>query len=653
MTSNSLITSEFTGSPITGIAYTSISLDTPILKYQPLNNTQSETISPLGLDSTSKPSNIVWIDETNFIVLYDNKSYFDLIDINDLSKPTQNISLLTSSNPASCACAVYDNNSSTLYVIDTANRLYTYAFDAHSHNSKLQEISNYVITDLTESVSKITIYTRSVQSPKLLLMSNALYEFDLESKVVERSLNLFVDRANCFELVSNENSLLVSSVNDRFINSVDLITFKVTSIFVMNSPVTKFHLGRYKKKTVLAAIDQDGFVELFKNPFSQQNESSTPISKKRRKAYQVKSIQYSAILKLYTDESFTKTSKIDAIVFDFNNLVISYFQNESYFILDKFNWFTNNLDSPEIKISRKSSTVETLQLKSNDKASLGNYAEDPANVTIRTGDNFIDLDPVVQEKEDAEEEDEDEDVGDDFSTLVSRLDKTTNEFNSKAFKNTNKNSTSNKFKFQVGTLTTNLTQALRNNDSSMFDSIINNTTDEKVVKSTISQLEQHAVLKMLDKLSELVFKNKFKNTNEGAEYGLGNSSIGLTTWIRYVLVYHGTYLMGAAGGNGELRRRLGLLGMSMNKRADNMTRLLELKGQLAMVTEKAAVIREIESVNNGDIEFDEEDVEYIEDEEDLVDGPDSDESMDENENVENYSSQEDEENEDMDGDIEL
>lgn len=658
MSSNSLITSEFTGLPIKGIAYTNISLDTPILKYQPLNNAQSETIAPLALDSTSKPTTILWIDDSNFVILYENKPYFDLIDAKDLSKPAQHINLVTSSNPASCACADFDESSNTLYVLDTTNRLYTYSFDAFADN-KLGEVSNYVITDLTESVSKVTVYKKSNQSPKLLIMSNSLYEFDLTSKTVERSLNLFVDKVNCFELLKSEDSLLLSSFNDRFINMVNLESFKVTSIFVLNSPVKKFHIGKFKKKVFLAAIDQDGFVELFKNPLAQQNDPSTSNAKKRRKGNQVKSIQHSSILKLYTDTSFTITSKIDDITFDFDNLVIAYLQGESYFILDKFNWYTNSLDLPEIKIPRRKSSVEHLSLRSQDRSSLRNYSETSEDIFIRSGDNFIELDPVYDENEAEKEgdEEEEEEVGDDFSTLVSRLDKTAKEFSNKAYDNSNRNASSGKkFKFQVGTLTTNLSQALRNNDSGMFDSLISVTQDEKVVKATISQLEQHSVLKILDKLSELVFKNKFANTNEAVEFGLGNSIIGLTTWIRYVLVYHGTYLVGAAGGSGELRRRLGLLGMSMSKRADNMDKLLALKGQLAMVTDKAAAIREIETVNNEDIEIDEDDVEYIEEEESLeeLSEIEEDESMNDDNEVINHDSEEaSETDEDSDADMQL
>ena len=269
--------------------------------------------------------------------------------------------------------------------------------------------------------------------------------------------------------------------------------------------------------------------------------------------------------------------------------------------------------------------MDALKLRTQDKASLKNYSENSQNFTIRTGDNYIDLDPIsIQDTDSPQEnaEDDEDDIGDDFSTLVTRLDKSTNALNDKSLKKKrSKVNEQTKFGFQVGTLTTNISQALRNNDSSLFDSIINTATDENVVKSTISQLEQHTVLKILDKLAELVYKNKFKNTNEGADLGLGNSSINLTTWIRYVLVFHGTYLIGSSNGNADLRRRLGLLALSMKKRAGNMNRLLELKGSLSLVATKAAVIREVENLEtNGTIDNDElveEDVEYIEDEEDV------------------------------------
>lgn len=608
---SSLITSQFSGVPIKGIAFTSVSLDTPILKYQPLNNSSSSnSITPFPLDVNSKPNNITWINDSYFIVLYENKSYFELFEINNLSKVNQRIDLILSSSPASCSCASFNNKFNTLYVVDTTNRLYSYIFDQFSEN-KIQAIDNYVITEVNESISKISI---TCKSNTLLLMSNSLYEFNLESQQITNSINLFIENTNCYQLFDDQY-LLISSNNDRFINLINLNSFRVSSIFVMNSPIIKFNLIRYKKKSILASIDEDGFIEIFKDPLSNISVSSTPSSKRRRKGQMntVNTVQYNTILKLYSDENLTNLSKFDNIIFTNDQLTFAYLQNENYFIVDQFNWFNNLFDIEEIKLSKKKSSIDHLKLSSNDKASLNNYGEDPSSVTIRTGDNFIDLDSVEKEQEDGDDEDDD-DIGDDFSTLVSRLDKSTT---------TKQSSKSNKFKFQIGTLTTNLSQALRNNDNSLFDSIINTTTDEIVVKTTISQLEQHSILKMLDKLSELVFKNKFKHTNESASLGFGNSSISLTTWIRYVLIYHGTYLLGAAGGNGDLRRRLGLLAMSMNKRADNMNRLLELKGNLSMVSIKAEVTRELENLESvGGDEMDEDDVEYVESEEDLSDEED-------------------------------
>lgn len=631
MASNSLITSEFSGILLKGIAFTNVSLDTPVLKYQPLNNSNADSLAPLALDNTSIPSTIVWLDESYFIVMYENKPYFDLFDSNDLTKISQHVDLIVSSSNASCACAVFDATTSQLYLMDTSNRFYRYTFDKYSahEDAKLDLLSNFVIAELTETISKMALSPQS--NERIYLMSNSLYQFDLGSKTIVGSLNLFVEKTNCFQVY--DDYLLISSTNDRFINVVDLNHLKTTCIFVMNAPVIKFSLVKHKKKSLLAAIDQDGFVELFSEPLEQilsssslssSSSSSTASKRRRRAANAVKSIQYNSILKVAEDVSGLFT-KVDNMIFDHDNLIISYLQNENFFVLDRFNWFVNPIDQLEIKIARKKSSVDALKLRTQDKASLKNYSENSQNFTIRTGDNYIDLDPIsIQDTDSPQEnaEDDEDDIGDDFSTLVTRLDKSTNALNDKSLKKKrSKVNEQTKFGFQVGTLTTNISQALRNNDSSLFDSIINTATDENVVKSTISQLEQHTVLKILDKLAELVYKNKFKNTNEGADLGLGNSSINLTTWIRYVLVFHGTYLIGSSNGNADLRRRLGLLALSMKKRAGNMNRLLELKGSLSLVATKAAVIREVENLEtNGTIDNDElveEDVEYIEDEEDV------------------------------------
>lgn len=113
---------------------------------------------------------------------------------------------------------------------------------------------------------------------------------------------------------------------------------------------------------------------------------------------------------------------------------------------------------------------------------------------------------------------------------------------------------------------------------------------------------------------------------------------------------HGTYLIGAAGGNGDLRRRLGLLGMSLERRASNMNRLLELKGRLSMVTVKVAVTRELENLGtNGQPEYDEDDVEYIEDEEDApMDDENSEDELVEEEEIGEDDEEEDDQDEDED-----
>jgi U3 small nucleolar RNA-associated protein 5 len=635
MSANSLIASSFLGpqgAAPAGVAFTSVALDTSILKYQPLTSTSSEGISPLPLDSSSVPDVLVWLDDNHLAVLYSNKPFFDVFNKSDLHKENahQRVQLNTALT-ASCTCAVFDDVANFLYVVDTANRVYVYSFDAYAE-TKIQEINNFVVTDITEQISKIGLYptsTDGAHSTKLILMSNAVYEFDLEQRMVLRSLNLFVEKTNCFQVCDNEY-LLISSDNDRFINVVDLSKFRVAAIFVLNSPVVSFNLQKHKKKSILAAVDQDGFVEIFTEPMQSIHAASTNASqgqgdgnkRRRRAGAAVKSIQHTCVLKLYEDERYSLLGRVDTLTFDHDSLIIAYLQNESYFVLDKINWMGTTLNTPELKIAKKKSGINRLKLKTTDKASLSNYVEDFSQVTVRTGDNFVDLDPVVDKEPEFktdENSEDDEDNGDDFSTLVTRLDKGT-----LSGRSVNKKSAANagsKFSFQVGTLTTNLQQALRNNDSSMFDSIINETKDESVVKSTVAQLEDHFVLKMLDKLAELVYKNKFKNTNESAATGHGNASIALTTWIRYVLVFHGTYLVGAADSNTDLRRRLGLLGMGMQKRAGNMNKLLELKGRLAMVSVRAAVGRELATLaGDGSAlgeDDDEEDVEYIEEEEDL------------------------------------
>ncbi|GME93483.1 unnamed protein product [Ambrosiozyma monospora] len=251
-----------------------------------------------------------------------------------------------------------------------------------------------------------------------------------------------------------------------------------------------------------------------------------------------------------------------------------------------------------------------------DVASAKHYNE--SHAIISSGDNLRDL-----QKNDEDEEEEEE------LSLAEKLQLQNKEDNAA------NGSIKHKKKTNAGTLTVVLVQALKSNDHSLLETVLNNR-DESIIRNTIYKMESSYAVKLIDRLSERISRN-------------GNRQLNLNFWVKNILIYHGNYLIHNMSDKSNLNSLISVL----NAKSKNLNRLMELRAKIGMVTDILEMKRDMAKVLDEEPEEEEieENVEYIEELDDagLLDG-DDDADMDGSSDVEEED-EEDGEDMEVDGDI--
>lgn len=532
---SSIVAREFDAAPVARKVFVNRVLDHFSLRVQP--TAAGGVIPPaLQIPADFECTAVKWVSQDLLAVLFANKEDVWIVDAN-LGTCVQTIKL---KNSGACVDAVSNvvNGIANVWFVDSNNRIY------HSiiENGELQEIANWKIDSIIEPISKMSI----LNNGDLLLVSNSIYLYNLQTREVVKSLNLFVDQCACIQIINN-NKCLVSSKNDRFINLIDIEEFKVKSIFSLNEPCIHFQYSAFTDKSILAALNERGDLEIVMDPLN----DNSKLNNTKRRRQQVRSVQPQYTLKL-------SEGRFDTMAFNGREMVLSYFENESFFVFDNYNWVDNlHGEDRDVPIQRLKPLNNKLTVSNDDKASFSTYSE--GKVVVGTSDNLLD----VQEDNESEDEEEEEE---DFGSLTSKLIKPQTSVKG-----------GNKVQFAVGTLSMNLVQALKTSDNQAFNTLLDKAQDEQVIRSTVAKLDIHYVMKLLDKLGELNYRNKFQ-------------ALDLNVWIKYLLIFHGNYIVGVP----HLKSKLTLLTISLKNRANTMEKLLELKGKLSITTERVEALREIE-----------------------------------------------------------
>ncbi|GMF51940.1 unnamed protein product [[Candida] boidinii] len=495
------------------------------------------------------------------------------------------------------------------------------------------------------------------RTPYILAISQSIYLIDPENPN-DLSINLpgHITQINSVVPIIKNSSILTSAVGDRFINCISLIKRATTNVFVTESPVVSIaYFENEFNMELLAAVTENGVIEIFNNPFANNEDSNdvdnnevdtnsngkSPLKKKsvlnrrRRSAAVVKSKPSDLIISINRPKDSNPTNEkltIQNVTITSKYLKFSWLEDSSISFFDNIEWWKLNENSEKyynlnenIDLIKVKPNLKTTQhsLFGHDRASAKHYNE--ANAIISSGDQIGDVNKDTDEED---EDDEDEEL-----TLAEKLElansSTTNNTqnnntqnnNTNNNKNNNNNSnaqTVNKQKKSVssGTLTVVLSQALKANDHSLLETVLNNK-DESIIRNTISRLQSSYIIILLSRLAERIARN-------------GNRQLNLTHWIKWVLIFHGGYLLNYPNTSSDLS----ILSSTLRRKADSLDRMLELKGKLNLLTDKIELKRDMMSWENEgsgeDEDEDEVNVEYIEELDDagLLDS-DSDDDEDE------------------------
>lgn len=464
-------------------------------------------------------------------------------------------------------------------------------------NSPEKEVR--LIKPLNESVS---------QGGDLLLASTNIQLVDSNSpkKIIKNYPGFVHPVGKIIQPTSRKDVFLASSQSDRNINVNSIENGNSVKILTGQSEIQDMILAQ--DDSALAAITDDGLVEIFLNPLEVANQNNGSSKSSRRKSGGSQSVSSNIQISIQRPRS-SQQVRIDNLIFSKDYLILAWLENAGVPVFENFNW--RESQTGLVELTRAHKTLSRAgkndgKINGSDPAAAAPYNE--ANSIVSSGKDVKNL-----------ESDDDDDDEQEEGTLAERLDalevdqsnnnkkpdNITNNTKSTNSNNNNNNNTLSKMELSTpGTFTTILSQALKTNDHALLESCLSNH-DEKVIKVSIQRLDSTLAVKLLERLAEKISRNP--------------SQAGqLNIWIKWVMISHGGYLVTIP----NLLKTLSSLHSTLADRVSTLPRLLALQGRLEMLNSQMELRRDIlesssKKGGNNDDEDDDEDeekaVEYIED----------------------------------------
>lgn len=494
------------------------------------------------------------------------------------------------------------------------------------------------IVDSIDSINRIsTVFYQ--RQPCLLIGSNSIYLFNIKTKEVVKTFPGHIQPINTITPI-NDNSFMTSAKGDRFINLYQLDKITTKAVFVASSSVESLSIGIQDDKSVLVVINEEGNLEIFNNPLSEQPKSSqpsTPMSKKKRKQIGVSSRSSNGSIKLFRPEKEIKNPHdanlyINAISTLGDAILFTWLENSTVPFFDSLKWIdeTGNqflLDSTKI-ITKSKPDLRVTQhttINGHDVAAPKLYSE--GHTIISDGSNIRHID----------EEDEDQE-----ESLAEKLDRLSVDTSKTPVKSRRKKLEEARSGVSLSII---LTQSLQNNDTSLLETVLQNR-DTVTIQNTINRLDPYTAVLFLDKLSDKLQRQPTRFET-------------FAFWLKWILVIHGPVIASLP----NLNVKLATLYSVLNKKAESLPRLLELQGRLNLTNDNTTLKNEIydqELVEEDEEVYEPSDVEYIEelddaqyigviseDEDEIMDGVDDYEESEDDEDVEDED-EDDDDDEDVD-----
>lgn len=450
----------------------------------------------------------------------------------------------------------------------------------------------------------LVVSTVRVQEKVLLLVaSHRAHVIDSVSGDLVQSLS---GHASPIRSIGVSGTVVVTCAeNDRFCNVYDALkSFAQSAVLSAKAPISSV----YAATSLALVVTENGAIEVFYGPSEKK-----VVDVKRRRRSQGVSRPLDAVILLKRPE---KTPvPVQSVTLAGPRLVYTWFENATAPVFDSVACFQG--DQPAL-----SGKNEFVKLKivpkdvehssyTHDVAATGLYNE--SNAFLTSGDNFRDLDAVERGRSDVEM-----DLDDGNDTLGEKLLAS----NPKAARKSRKSTAP-----ATGSLSTVLSQALRSSDQQLLDTVLR-TKDEKTIRNTVENIDSLLALGLLDRLSE---KYNFASSYSASVISQ-QKQIQLDTWIKWVLVVHGSTLKLGVDAV-DLARNLSTLAANLGRKSGQLPKLVLLESKVNSVFErinyKGEVLNDFGRVKrpgkweeNGVVRYEsdsEESVQdYVEEEEDII-----------------------------------
>ncbi|CAI7599198.1 unnamed protein product [Penicillium pancosmium] len=443
----------------------------------------------------------------------------------------------------------------------------------------------------------------------------------------------------------------LASDGDRFINVFDAAAQKLVRNLVADQEVSSVSLNASSaalEKQILAAVTEDGTIELFTKPFFQpQNAQSGSSAKANRKQMTQKA---NATLKITRSDSSDACVPVVSTLFNGNEIIVAYTEGGVIPVFERVKVIDESTDElaftgAKAVVKSKSSQAVTSVSTNGAKGSLESRV-DEKHMAVEQG-NILDDDIEMGESRDdaasvsGSEDSDNEDV----VKPTEKKDKSTNNTTAAPESDVEMNNAASDdeeeeeeegaepsfgelMRANAGqevdveaeldddvlpgalipgkptaavqqiptgvSLATVLTQSLKTNDNAMLESCFH-TGDTSIIRTTIQRLESSLAATLLQRLAERL-------SSRPGRYG------HLLVWVQWTCVAHG----GALAGQPELLKRMATLYKVMDQRSSSLPSLLLLKGKLDMLDAQLGLRQSIRGGDEGMDSEDEDNVIYVE-----------------------------------------
>ncbi|KAH3900297.1 uncharacterized protein SCODWIG_01401 [Saccharomycodes ludwigii] len=532
-----------------------------------------------------------------------------------------------------------DSTSNKLYCCDSGNILHIYDLTNFNKINKL-DLNEDIFSSSSSNdatIGKICcINSANDKNEKVLLCSQSVLLYNLTSNEVELKFPGHITPITFVEYIESHKCFVTAAKNDRFLNVYDIKTGNIITVLSSSEPVeaskVTISIDHNSDKVNVYVITESGNLEIFQDIFVKREDSDNIESllkskKKKKDRTGVKNGGNKKSKKIDGKITFEMNSKHLPLLNcttsnSIDELIITWLERVS----SPFSKQITVAAAPQDVVNSTSNLFYTIKIKPHfsnqgqkhyqgtDIASHEKYVE--GNATVSNGDNFQDLleseidkvlennnnvitslqdqlfDQMLENTKDHKNKKASTTIGSDNNVDIATTISTTNT-NNKLRKKKNKD--------VVGTLTVILTQALKSNDQSLLDQVLN-TRDPRVIKATIYKLPQQQLsILLLQKLAERIAVAK---NNDGSGNSSNNS---LDQWCKWCLIIHGGYLNTIP----DLLSSLSSLHSAMKRKASVLNRLNELGEALDCVLKRNEFNDET-SNNEYESEEEEEFVEYVE-----------------------------------------